>query len=528
MSIVRGVTAALVLAAVPALPAGAQASVDTIIVNAHVLTVDEDFSIVEALAIDAGRVVARGDSPEIRALADAQTRVIDAEGRTVIPGLIDNHFHFARAVQRWHLQARFDGVDSRARALAILADKASRSADGDWIMVQGGWSQGQFVDGPGVFTLAELDAAAPNNPLFIQQGYSTVFANALALRAVGLSEADGAQRSAAGLATFQPPYGALIQQMPRTSAARLEQNLSDFMQTLNAAGLTGLYSIGRGPEGESEVIEARAARTELPLRIWHTLTFEASDPASAAQAVDYIDSNTPNTFDGSFGLFGLGEHVYLPFFDFPSQDGPWPAEIINEYLKLAEAAARGGWHIHEHTMSNHSVVDLLDRFEVMNERTAMEHLRWTLAHVYDIAPDSIARARELGMTLAVHGVAMHSPTFMPLGEIEASGIVWGLGTDATIVSHYQPFVTLGWAVSGLDLAGNRVLTSTVSRQAALIAHTRSNAYMFFQEENLGTLEVGKFADLVVLDRDYMSVPAAEIRNIRPVMTMVGGRIVFER
>ncbi len=132
------------------------------------------------------------------------------------------------------------------------------------------------------------------------------------------------------------------------------------------------------------------------------------------------------------------------------------------------------------------------------------------------------------MTLAVHGVAMHNGGVrMPLRKIQDSGIVFGLGTDATIVSHYQPFVTLGWVVSGLDLAGNRVLDETLTREEALIAHTRSNAYLFFQERNLGSLEVGKYADLVVLDRDYMTVPAAEIKAIRPTLTMVGGRVVYE-
>jgi predicted amidohydrolase YtcJ len=115
---------------------------------------------------------------------------------------------------------------------------------------------------------------------------------------------------------------------------------------------------------------------------------------------------------------------------------------------------------------------------------------------------------------------------MPLRRIADSGIVFGLGTDATIVSHYNPFVTLGWVVSGLDVGGNKVLDQTLTRREALTAHTRSNAYMFFQEKNLGSLEVGKLADLVVLDRDYMTVPAADIKRIKPTMTMVGGRVVF--
>jgi predicted amidohydrolase YtcJ len=170
---------------------------------------------------------------------------------------------------------------------------------------------------------------------------------------------------------------------------------------------------------------------------------------------------------------------------------------------------------------------LLERFEQLNRTQPITSLRWTLAHVYDITPANIARAKALGLTLGVHGVAMHGGGVkMPLREIQDSGIVWGLGTDATIVSHYQPFVTLGWVVSGLDLAGRRVLDETVTREEALIAHTRANAYLFFQEEALGSLEVGKYADLVVLDRDYLTVPVAEIKNIRPTMTMVGGRVVF--
>ena len=106
-------------------------------------------------------------------------------------------------------------------------------------------------------------------------------------------------------------------------------------------------------------------------------------------------------------------------------------------------------------------------------------------------------------------------------------MIWGLGTDATIVAHYQPFITLGWVISGKSINGETVIEKTVTREEALIAHTRSNAYLMSKEDELGTLEVGKFADLVVLDRDYMSIPADEIFDIEPLLTMVGGRVVFE-
>jgi predicted amidohydrolase YtcJ len=448
------------------------------------------------------------------------TRIIDVAGATVIPGLIDNHFHFTRGADTWHQQSRFEGVDSRREALRILAAKAASLSPGEWIMVQGGWTPRQFADTPGGFTLEELDGVAPRNPLFVQEGYSVVYANSLALKAVGLNPADGARRNAQGLVSFQPPM-ALYDAMSKTSPAQREQNLTDFMRALNAVGLTGVYSLG-----QSDFLAARAAKGPLPLRLWETLPFNATDPASATAAAALIERSRPNQFDGQFGIFGLGEVLYGPFFDLAPRKEPWPAAIMNEYGKLATAAARAGWHVHQHVINNNAVTDLLDTLEQVNKTQRIDRLRWTMGHVYDISPANIARAKALGMTLGVHGAAMQAGAHMPLRRIADSGIVFGLGTDATIVSHFNPFVTLGWVVSGLDVGGNRVLDETLTREEALIAHTRSNAYLFLQENALGSLEVGKRADLVVLDRDYMTVPAAEIKHIRPTLTMVGGRVVF--
>jgi predicted amidohydrolase YtcJ len=509
-----------ILAALTSPAAYAQRKVDTVVTNGKILTVDADFRIVEALAIDDGRIVARGTNAEVVRYAGPNTKVIDVKGATVIPGLIDNHFHFTRGVDTWNQQARFEGVDSRREALRILATKAARLKPGDWIMVQGGWTPRQFADAPGGFTLAELDGVAPNNPLFVQEGYSLVYANTLALKAVGLNPADGARRSAMGLVSFQPPY-ALYDAMPKVSPAQLDQNLTDFMHELNAAGLTGVYSLG-----QSKYLAERAAKGPLPLRLWETLPVFANDPASATKAAAIIERSRPNQFDGQYGIFGLAETLYRPFFDLAPRKDPWPAEIMNEYGKLATAAARADWHVHEHVINNSAVTDLLDTLERVNKTQPIGRLRWTLGHVYDISPANIARAKALGMTLGVHGAAMQAGAHMPLRKIADSGIVFGLGTDATIVSHYSPFVTLGWVVSGLDVGGNRVLDETLTREEALIAHTRSNAYLFFQENALGSLEVGKQADLVVLDRDYMTVPVADIKHIHPTLTMVGGRVVF--
>jgi len=498
----------------------AQQPVDTVVTNGKILTVDANFRVVQALAINGGRIVASGTSAEMARYAGPNTRIIDVQGATVIPGLIDNHFHFTRAVDRWHQQARFEGVDSRREALRILAAKAASLKPGEWVMVQGGWTPRQFADAPGGFTLAELDGVAPKNPLFVQESYSQVYANSLALKAVGLNPADGARRSAAGLVSFQPPM-ALYDAMPPASPAQLDQNLTDYMHELNATGLTGVYSLG-----QSKYLAERAAKGPLPVRLWETLPVFANDPESATKAAAIIERSRPNQFDGQYGIFGLAETLYRPFFDLAPRKDPWPAEIMNEYAKLATAAAHAGFHIHEHVINNPAVTDLLDTLEKVNKVQPIGGLRWTMGHVYDISPANIARAKALGMTLGIHGAAMQAGAHMPLRKIADSGIVFGLGTDATIVSHYSPFVTLGWVVSGLDVGGNRVLDETLTREEALMAHTRSNAYLFFQENALGSLEAGKQADLVVLDRDYMTVPAADIKRIKPTLTMVGGRVVF--
>ncbi len=502
---------------------------DVILTGGKILTVDSEFSVAEALAIEGSRIVAVGNSESIGELAGESTRVIDLQGKTVIPGLIDNHMHFIRAAQRWNLQARIDGVNSRSEALAIIAAKAASMEPGEWVMVQGGWRENQFADQPGGFTLEELDAAAPDNPLFLQITYQTVYANTLALEAVGVSPSEGARHAAEPLISPAPPYGLFNEQMPAVSDEQLSQNLLDFINVLNRSGLTSVYDVGRPPEGDITLLGRMSEDGPLPLRVWHTLKYQAFDPEGADAAVELVNRSKANSTDDYLGLLGLGEHVYLPMFDLPGRAETFSDDIVAEFMKIATAAAKGDFHIHEHTMLDQTVQSLLGPFEELNKKIPLAPLRWSLAHVFTISDESIARAKALGLTLTVHSVSMYAPPNMqpPIRAIEDSGVVWGLGTDATIVAHYQPFITLGWVISGKSINGKTVIDNPVSREEALIAHTRNNAYLMFKEDDLGTLEVGKLADLVVLDRDYMSIPADDIFNIQPMMTMVGGRVVFD-
>ena len=277
------------------------------------------------------------------------------------------------------------------------------------------------------------------------------------------------------------------------------------------------------------MVERLSADGPLPIWVWHTLKYQAYDPAGADAAVELVRNNTANSTDDYLGLLGLGEHVYLPLFDLPGMTEPYGDDVVAEFMKIATAAAEGGFTVHEHTMLDTTIRTILGPLEELDSRISLEPLRWSLAHVLNISDESIARAKDLGLTAAVHSVAMYMPPQLqpPVRAIQDSGMIWGLGTDATIVAHYQPFITLGWMVSGKSINGETVIDEPVSREEALIAHTRSNAYMLFKEDDLGTLEVGKLADLVVLDRDYMTIPADEIFDIEPVITMVGGQVVFD-
>jgi predicted amidohydrolase YtcJ len=510
---------------------GAQTA-DHILVNGKIVTVDNEFQVAQALAIRGERILAVGTNEEVRAAASSDAKVTDLAGKTVIPGLIDNHVHFMRAVQQWHRQARIDGVSTRAEALKLIAKKASSMRSGEWIMVQGGWSQGQFSDKKGGFSLAELDAAAPNNPLYIQQTYRSVYVNTKALEAVGMSAADGAEQRG------RPSIGKFARQVPAPSQAQIEKNLLAVIHDFNRAGLTTVYGVGRPTEGDPALPAEMAKNQAIPMRFFHTLRYRANGPGDVAGAIELINANKPLSRDLQFGLVGLGEHIYGPFSDNTMRTDEWPADIVDQFGRIARVAADAGWQIHEHTMADVSVRALLDEFEDIHEKSPIDELRWTLAHVDTITPESIERAKKLGMGLAVHAKSMHQAYGLrrqlgdrvkgipPLRDMQESGIVWGLGSDATIVAHYQPFVTLCWAVTGKALDGTKVLDETVSREEALIAHTRANAHLLFMEDDLGTLETGKLADLVVLDRDYLTIPADEIIDIKPVMTIVGGTVGY--
>ena len=178
--------AGLWLAAAPVSAAG---DADMILVNGRIATVDDRGSMVEALAIKGQRIIATGSTTAIRGRAGSATKVIDLGGKTVIPGLIDNHAHFVRVAEKWHWEMRLDGITSRKEVAKMITDRVQAARPGEWIVALGGWSEEQFTDDPRGFPLAELDQLAPNNPVVLQAVYRHSYLNTAALKAARIDAA---------------------------------------------------------------------------------------------------------------------------------------------------------------------------------------------------------------------------------------------------------------------------------------------------------------------------------------------------
>jgi hypothetical protein len=550
LGFLRGV--ALVLLFAVALPVFAAGQADLILVNGKVVTVDDRFTIAQAVAVKSGRVLAVGKNHEILKLADGSTKKIDLHGKTVIPGLIDNHAHFMRAAEYWHQEIRLDGVTSRKQALAMIARKAKESKPGEWVLALGGWSIEQFADERKGFTKAELDAVAPDNPVALQLIYFRIYTNSAGLKALGIDAntpnppggtiVKDASGQPAGVLNGGGAVRMTLARLGEVATEKMTANARVLLRDLNSMGITAYQDQG----GRSftpryiEPIRALWKNRELTVRVFYNLWQEPESPKDVDGVLAKIKEMKPFQGDDWFDNTGYGETVYFPLHDntLVAQTQP-SAENMLQWRRIVQAVADKNLHLNVHAQLRGSIERFLTEIEDINKVRPVKGLRWTFSHVDQLEAQDLDRLRRLGMYVQLHsrptiqGVLFHNVfgdkayAMPPLRMVQDSGIPWGLGSDATAVTPSNPFYTLWWAVGGRMLGGFKVLTQTITREEALIAHTRSNAYFLFQEANLGALQKGKYADLLVLDRDYLTVPADQIKDIKPLITMVGGKIVYE-
>ena len=457
------------------------------------------------------------------------------------------------AASTWTKELRFDGVDSRKQAVEMLRARVKAAAPGEWIYNIGGWAHQQFTADPKPFTREELDQIAPNNPVALQESYYQVFLNS---RALGILKIEAGApdppefvkgsilRDAAGKPTGVirgdiAATRAVANKLPRVAPEQLEASSEALVRDMNKAGLTSFGVPGCDADVLS-IFEKWKTQERLNVRVFCIGGAAAGNPQAVDRALPQIAQMKLFQGDSYIDNVFFGESVYSPLHDpmFATKSNPTP-EQLEQWRKMAMAIAQAGLPLHVHAELSSTIDAFLDQIEAVNKEHPIKSLRWTLAHINQINASQIERMKKLGMYAAVHpwavinGAIMHEGfgdgayDMPPLATLQNSGIMWGLGTDGTAANQTLPFTTLHFAVTGKMAGGTKVNRQTISREDALIAHTRKNAFFIFQEDNLGSIQPGKLADLVVLDRDYLTIPADQIKDIKPVMTVVGGRIVYE-
>jgi hypothetical protein len=544
-------TPVIALIAVSSLTAQ-QAPPDLILSNGKIITVDERFTIAQAVAIRGNRIVAVGANAEIASLAGPNTRTVDLRGRAVIPGLIDNHMHLLRAAATWTKELRFEGVTSRKQAADMLRARAKAAGPGGWVYNIGGWTHQQFADDPRPLTREELDQLAPDNPVALQESYYQVFLNSRALQTLGIQAnapdppefvKGTIQRDAAGkptgiirgdIAATRP----VAAKLPKVASGELEAATAEMIKDMNRAGLTSVGVPGCSAD-VLEILEKWKTQERLGIRIFCIEGAAAANPEQVDRALAQMDKMKLFQGDSFIDTIFFGESVYGPLHDpMFALKSNYSADQLAIWRRLAMEIAKDGLPLHVHAELHDTIDAFLDQIDAVNKEHPIKGLRWTLAHINQINAAQLDRMKRLGMYAAVHpwavinGAIMHEGfgdgayDMPPLRDLQNSGIMWGFGTDGTAANQTLPFQTLSFAVTGEMVGGRKVLRQTISREDALVAHTRKNAYFVFQEDNLGSIQPGKLADLLVLDRDYLTVPAGQIKDIKPAMTMVGGRFVY--
>ena len=518
---------------------------DTILVNGKVVSADERGSVHQALAIRDGRIVAVGSAAEVRKLAGPATHAVDLGGRTVIPGLIDSHIHAIRAALSYGTEVHWFGAGSVAEALERVRAAARQSQPGRWLIVAGGWTEEQFKERRRP-TQAELVAAAPQNPVYVQWMYGWAMLTPLAHEALGIkSEADlpgggKYERDAGGNPTGAIVGGIvpLFDKLPRPTFEQKVEGTHKFFRELNRVGLTGVSDPGGFNMSPAEYAPLFKLWRDRQLTLRVAYSYFSQKRGKELEEFRELTQLLPMGFgDEQLKFNGIGERVTFGMYN---NDNPGDAEK-EEFYKAAKWAADQGMTLTQHWQNGDSVHHLLDVLERVNRDAPIARLRWSIAHLNNGTEASFQRMKALGVGWTMQDAMYYEGERLlkergeaalrrmpPLRTAMKAGVSIGAGTDAHRVANYNPFVALRWMLDGKSAGGVdlRGADETPDRMQALRMYTSGSAWFTHDEEKRGTLAAGKLADLAVLSGDYLTVPVSRIGAIHSVLTMLGGRIVY--
>jgi predicted amidohydrolase YtcJ len=554
-------------------PRQAVGAADLVIVNARITTQNEINPQATALAVENGRFVAVGSETDIEKYQEENTQVIDVGGRRLIPGLNDSHGHYVRGGRFYNSELRWDGVPSLEIGLEMISEQAKRTPQGQWVRVIGGWSPFQFTE-KRMPTLAELNKAAPDTPVFVLYLYSMGFLNDAGLNALGIT-ADNASKKAppggryevvddklTGRLLAEPNPTILyktIGSLPPLSTEEQLNSTKHFFRELNRFGLTSAIDAGGGGHkypGDYTGTALLAQSPDLPLRISYYLfpQQKGSEYREFAEwmANHHLFHDGALNLDHGYELEGAGEFLVWAAGDFENFTAERPditkrprwREDLKDVVQLLLSR---GWPLRIHATYDESIGHILTVFEEVDReehaagRQGFASIRWAIDHAETLKPFNIARIKALDGGVAIQNRMAFAGEYFkerygakaagnapPIDALLAAEIPVGAGSDATRVSTYNPWISIDWLVTGRSVGGTTLLAvqNRVSRQKALELYTVGSAW-FSQEENLkGRIAPGQYADFAVLNKDFFAINETEIRTIESVLTVTGGTLVY--
>ncbi|MFN4096650.1 MAG: amidohydrolase [Sphingomonas sp.] len=530
---------------------------DIVIVNAKVTTLDRANPVAQAVAIRDGKFLKVGSEAEVRAAASPDAAMIDAAGRRVIPGLIDSHIHVIRGGLNYNMELRWDGVLTLVDAMERLRRPVARTPSPQWVRVVGGFTEHQFAE-KRLPTLDEINAVAPDTPVFILHLYDRALLNAAALRAVGYGKdtpdppggviARDAKGNPTGLLLANPNAAILYATLakgPKLPPDYQKNSTRHFMRELNGLGVTSVIDAGGGFQNYPDdyaIIEELHRDGQLTLRIAYNL-FTQKPKEELKDFASWSTQVKPGDGDDTYHHNGAGEMLVYSaadFEDFRVARPEMPPNMEADLEPVIRLLAERRWPWRLHATYDETITRALDVFEKVNRDIPLKGLNWFFDHCETISQRSIDRIAALGGGIAVqHRMAYQGEEFInrygaraaertpPVAAMLRSGVPVGAGTDATRVASYNPWVSLAWLVTGRTVGGTALypMANRLDRETALRLWTEANTWFSNEVGKKGQIKAGQIADLAVLSDDYFGVAESEIAQLRAVLTLLGGRVV---
>ena len=541
----------------------AQQGTDIIIINGKISTLDENNTVTEAVAIAGSKILATGSNRQMLKLKTKQTKIIDAKGNRVVPGLFDRHLHVIRGGRFYNSELRWDGVSTLKRALEILKEQSQRTPNGQWVRVVGGWNEYQFEE-KRLPTIDEINDATGNVPAFILYLYGKAWLNKAGLKTLninadspnpvgGLIEKDN-DGNPTGLLVAEPNAFILYSTLARLPELSNEEKVNStiqYMTELNRLGVTAVMDAGGGFQNfpdDYTVTDSLNKLGKITVRLPYFLFAQKKgselNDYSKWMAMIEIDEHGNNGInDIDYYVGGAGENLVGDAADFENFLFPrpeLPASMEVNLKAVVQMLVKKRWPFRLHATYNESITRNLNVIEEVNKETPLNGLIWFIDHAETISEENMLRIKNLGGGIAIqHRMAYQGESFIhrygkqaalatpPVKRMLELGIPVGLGTDGTRVASYNPWMALYWITTGKTIGGTQILSkeNTLDRVTALRLMT-SGGYSLIKEGMKGKIINGYYADLIILDKDYLGVLDEEIKTITAKLTIVDGKVVY--